>query len=365
MDPLYAVICLACGIAIPVILVGLVIRRAHRQLSTAGAYREVAQALGLAVDTRGCSLHGIREDRSLWVGEVLVGDGPDRHREVHGVIGFQRPLALGLSLSAKRSRRQASQGLNHPELDKRLVVDVAFPAALDCVRDEAVQAALLLLIEMVNDVVVTDSRVRVRMKRAPSHASALGLLVDRLVAVAVALEEARAELGAAPELAEWSHTWKPVVDQWGLTVSTDGPRMSGRLAGWPVEVVPLQVEGRWRCWLAVRFGPDTDTGLRLMPQREADGDPSMGQDISIGEPVFDRAFVVKGYDPTAVRKRLQAPVRVALLALNRLGEVTLDDHRLLLRGVDTDQLGVALTQALVVAERVASTTAEPKVIDIN
>jgi len=204
LDPLYAVICLACGIAIPVILVGLVIRRAHRQLSTAGAYREVAQALGLAVDTRGCSLHGIRDDRSLWVGEVLVGDGPERYREVHGVIGFQRPLALGLSLSARRSRRQATQGLDHAELDKRLVVEVAFPAALDCVRDEAVQAALLSLIEMVNHVVVTDSRVRVRMKRAPSRASALGSLEDRLVALAVALADARVSPVASPALAGWA-----------------------------------------------------------------------------------------------------------------------------------------------------------------
>jgi len=91
----------------------------------------------------------------------------------------------------------------------------------------------------------------------------------------------------------------------------------------------------------------------------------MGQDISIGEPVFDRAFVVKGYDPTAVRKRLEAPVRGALLALNGMGEVTLDDHRLLLRGVVLGQLDEALHQAAVVAERVASTSAEPKVIDIG
>ena len=72
-DTLFALLCLLTGAAIPVVLVALVLSRARRQLRTSGAYREVARNMGLDVDTRGLSLQGVREDRPLWVGEVLVG----------------------------------------------------------------------------------------------------------------------------------------------------------------------------------------------------------------------------------------------------------------------------------------------------
>ena len=44
-------------------------------------------------------------------------------------------------------------------------------------------------------------------------------------------------------------------------------------------------------------------GLRLKPQLGPDGYSSVGQDIQVGDEPFDRAFVIKGYDPAAVRKQ--------------------------------------------------------------
>lgn len=364
MDPIVAVICLACGVAIPVVVAALIGRRAHRQLATAGAYREVAQGLGLAVDTRGCSLHGMRGDRPLWVGEVLVGDGPERHREVHGVIGLARPLSIGVEIRRRRSRREPSVGLEIPELDKRLVVRLAFDGGLPVVRDEPVLEALQALCELATDVQITDERVRVRMKRAPSNASTLGSLVARLETLAQTLETAREQTGPAPEPAEWMVGWSEIADAWGLTLQPTRPSLAGRLEGWPVEVVPTCEDGHWRAWMVVRFDPETDTGLRVQPQRHSEGDVADGQDILIGDEAFDRAFVVKGYDPAAVRERLGDPVRAALMALRRCGRITLDDHRLVGRGISPDTVGQALTHAATVSREVVSEAADPRVIDV-
>jgi len=363
-DTLFALMCLIVGIAIPVVPVVLVGVRARRQLRTSSAYREVARALGLDVDTRGNSLHGVRQDRPLWVGEVLVGEGPDRRREVHGVLGFRQPLGLGLELRTRRGRREPTDGLDQPDLDKRLVVHAHHQAGLQAVRRDDVLRVLAFFTEHSREIHLSDERLRVRLRRPPDTVDALGSLVERLEAAAGVLEAAGAEV----EPPEAVQAWRPVLEQvaaaHGLEVSARHVQVRGALCGWPLRIVPNHVGGSWCAWLALRFAPDVDTGFRVHPQRSPDGDDD-GQDIVVGDPTFDDAFVVKGYDPEAVRTRLDAEVRAALLGLLALGPVSLDDHSLIVRRLDVADLSHALDHARVLAERLVDDAQDVRIIDVG
>jgi hypothetical protein len=335
--------------AVPITFVALIARRARRQLSTAGAYREVAQALGLNVDTRGVSLHGVRDGRTLWVGEVLVGEGPERRTEVHGVVGLRRPLALGLELRRKAHRREVALPVP-ADLERALVAYSAWPDGLHRLWTGEVIEALRGLAERCPDLRISDAHVRVRMTRPPAHVAGLGSLVEQLEGVAAALEGARAAGPPAPATDAWLASWMDLADRYRLAIAPALPALSGALAGWPCEIGPVVRGGAWCARIAVHFSPDEDTGLRVGPQRPGVA-TVVGQDIRVGDPAFDQAFVIKGHDPEAVRDRLNAQVRGDLLALAALGEVSLDDHRLVVEGLNPAahalERGLDLTERLV------------------
>ena len=70
-----------------------------------------------------------------------------------------------------------------------------------------------------------------------------------------------------------------------------------------------------------------------MRQEGPDGYWSVGQDIQVGAPDFDERFVLKGWDPAAVVEMLTPEVRERLLELSSLGELTVDDHHIQVRGL--------------------------------
>lgn len=364
MDLLTALLCLAIGGALPILAVALVFRRASRQLSTASAYREIARTLELDVDTRGLSLHGVRDDRILWVGEVLVGEGAERRREVHVMVAFRTPLGLGTEVRDRTTRRQESEGLNQADLDKRLVVRSHHPPGVEALRREDVQRVLLAFAERARELHLTDERLRLRLRRPPSTAQALGALVQQLEDAASVIEDAAVTVPRPQTVQDWVPLLVDVAEPRGLQVDLARVSLRGALAGWPLVVVPNHRGGTWCVWLTLRFAPDVDTGLRVHPQRDPEGDGD-GQDIVVGDRAFDDAFVVKGYDPEAVRSRLDHETRKALLQLLRLGPVYLDDHGLTVRAMTVSALDAALEQVAIVADRFGMETQEVRIIDVG
>jgi hypothetical protein len=334
VDLTIAIACMAMGIALPVLIVALVGRRARRQLVTAGAYREVAHLLGLMADTRGVSVRGVRDGRPLWLGEVQVGHGPERRTEMHGVIGLRRPLGLGVRVRKRRGRRETGIPLGGVELDKRLVAEAAWPEGLHALLDAGGREQLDRLVALSPDLDLDDERLRIRLARAPSKVGELGAIVEALEGAAIGLEAAR---GAGPPTpgSDWAAGWGTLRDR-GFLLAPEMPSLTGTAAGWPVEIVPTWVGGTWLAWVAVHFDPDEDSGLLVVPQRAPAQDIRDGQDIRIGDPEFDDAFVVKGYDPGAVRTRLGPEVQAPLLRLRREGRVSLDDYRLVVAGVSPE-----------------------------
>lgn len=333
IDTFVPIFCLAVGAALPLAVIMLVFARGLRQLNAAGAYREVAHALGLELDTRGVSLHGVLAGRPLWVGEVMVGHGPGRRTEVHGVIGLRRSIGLGLEIQRRRrGRRAAGLPLGHPDLERRLVAQARWAEGLQAVLDGGARGPLVQIVQRCPDVLITDNQVRLHLSRAPSRPAQLAAVVEHLEAMAEALEAAREAILPPPELEAWVEPWAEVATTLDLGFVPTLPALRGRLGDHLVEVSPELVDGVWRARVCVLFDPEEATGLLIEPQHAPDGYQFVGQDIQVGDPPFDDAFVIKGFDPEEVRARLHDEVRSGLLRLAARGVLRLTDHQLRLSG---------------------------------
>lgn len=337
----------------------LVVARGKRQLDAAVAYRSVARNLGLEVDTRGVSLQGHLGDRRLWVGEVMVGHGPDRRTAVWGVVDLRRPLGLGLQvrrrgLSERVFRRNRSPGIElGQQIDRRVEVrgDHA-PQVRTLLGAREVREALSQLMDFRPDVVITDNSVRVHLARALARETELDELVQRMLSLARSLEDSRRLVSPPDRLAVLVPEWEAVATRLGLELEACLPAVVGEVTGRKVVATVTRGERGYETSVRLWFAEHRPLGLRVRPQVEPDGYWSVGQDIQLGDDRFDQAFVVKGWDPGRVRERLHADARGAFLEANALGRLNVEDVRLTLGGLPLDGPSVeeAIGRALAVAD---------------
>lgn len=347
MDAVSSILCLVTGSAIPLLMIFLLIRRATRQLAVAGAYGDVSRRLGLEVDTRGLSLHGHLGAQRIWVGQVMVGHGPERRELCWGVLDHERPLALGLllrrrGLSERLWRRARAPRVALPDLlDRAIEASGDDPHRVRTLLDAAAQEHLLKMLHRWRDVVVTDESVRVLLSQPLATAAELQELVDDLRGLSSALGSARAAVDPPDALTAVSAGLQAMARERDLDFHAEYPAAGGVLDGRRVYVGPVRTENNYTGILRLGFRPHRTLGLQVLPQTEPDGYWSVGQDIQVGDDAFDDAFVVKGYDPQAVRELLTPELRAALCALIASGaRLEVDDVRMSLTGapLDADEL---------------------------
>ncbi|HHO52673.1 MAG TPA: hypothetical protein ENK18_17825 [Deltaproteobacteria bacterium] len=357
MDALGSLLCLILGSAIPILLLFLLIRRGWRQLAVAEAYHNVSRRLGLPVDTRGVSLHGHLGEQRIWVGQVMVGHGPARQMLCWGVLDHERPLGLGLllrrrGLSEQLWRRARGPEIQiQPELERRLEAQGDEASRIRSLLDDEVRALLIRMLRRWRDLVVTDQSVRVHLKQPLVHTHELQTLVDDLRALSSALSSARAKLPPPTALADSTEGWAELAQRHGLELESAYPAAGGSVDGRKVRAGPVRTQKGYRAEIRLLFRPHRTHGLHLQPQIDPDGYWSVGQDIQVGEPSFDDAFVIKGYDPEAIRQLLSIEVREHLAALGAAGRLDIDDVRLHLSGIEIDPevLDELLTHAVAAA----------------
>lgn len=358
MDALTSLLCLLVGSAIPLFILFLLLRRGMRQLAVATAYGDVARELGLDVDTRGLSLQGHLGEQRLWVGEVMVGNGPERRMLCWGVLDLERPLGLGLllrrrGLSDRLFRRTGGVRITPFDADLARQVEIHGdePDLVRGLLTEPVCASLRQLLARWRDLVVTDQSVRIYLAQPMARPEELRELVQGMRTLAGALAEARSQLPPPHALASHALAWQGLAARLGLRFEEAFPGVAGELDGRALRVTPVRTAEGYSTELRLGFRSHRQTGLRLRPQVEPDGYWSVGQDIQLGDAAFDASFVVKGYDPEGVRELLSAPVREGLLALHAVGRLDLDDLRLYLGGLPTEP--AALEPIVVQAARTA------------
>lgn len=353
-----SLLALLLGIALPVGVLVALVSRGKRQLDAAEAYRAVAVNLGLMVDTRGVSVQGHLGERRLWVGEVMVGHGPDRRTALWGVVDMQRPLGLGLQvrrrgLSERVFRRGRAPGveLGDEGFDRRVEVLGDDPARVRTLMgDREVKSALAALMARWPDVVITDYSVRVHLNAPLTTERDLQDFVDGLLRLASALEDARRTVAVPERLQVTARDWSALAED-GIALEAWLPALAGERDGRRLVVTAWRADAGYQADLRLYFRPHRDLGLRVRPQVEPDGYWSVGQDIQVEDEAFDQAFVIKGWDPGKVRGLLGEEARVALLDAARCGHLQIDDQRLHLR--DLPLAEPAIRDAVASAIRVA------------
>jgi hypothetical protein len=335
LDALWSLICLLVGSALPLAGLSALVRRGMRQLAVATAYGEVARQLDLEVDTRGVSLQGHLGEQRLWVGEVLVGYGPQRKMACWGVLDHERPLGLGLLLRRKglsqrlfRRPRGARVAPDDAALERRVEINGDEPELVRQLLDDDVREVLTSMLTRWRDLVVTDHSVRIYLSQPPSRPQDLRDLVHGMRLVASRIAASRRRMPPPAPLARAVDGWARAASALGLELEPSFPGIAGQLEGRPIRVTPIRTPDGYAAELRLGFRGHRRTGLRLRRQVEPDGYWSVGQDIQLADPPFDQRFVVKGYDPEGVRELLSPAVREGLLALDAVGEVDVDDLRL-------------------------------------
>ncbi len=333
MDALTPVVCLAVGIAIPVVVLFLLVHRGWRQLAVARSYDEVSRRLGLDVDTRGVALQGHLGEQRIWVGQVMIGHGTQRRMACWGVLDLERPLGLGFLLRRRglRERLRRSRGPKLPldeRIDRRVELHGDDAQRVRQLLGDPLRTMLRNMLARWPDLVITDASIRVMLRRPPARAGELHDLVDAMRALAAELVSARRAMPPPPPLAARAADWERLANELGLAFEPAFPGVAGILDGRPLRITPVRTEVGYRAEMRLGFRPHRRTGLQIREQKEPDGYSSVGQDIQFGEANFDHAFVVKGYDPEQVRELISPAVRERLVALRSAGRVDVDDLRL-------------------------------------
>ncbi len=337
------VLCLLLGLALPLGLLLVAFRRGLRPMASASAYRNVAWKLGLDADTRGLSLQGYLHQRRLFVGEVTDLDSPKRSRRVDASLDLVYPLGLGLYVSTRPPSRPWRRGkpsrftLDDPTLDKVLKIKAWHPERTRPLFTEAVRSGIAQLLHQGAAITITDHWIRLRLATPPTSDTALYGLITTLNRLALALEEARTAIAPSEQLSPHLRDVGALGARLGLVLQPNLPALDGTLEGAHVRLLCNPTPDTVLVDIHVDFPPHAATGLLLQPQEGSDaGMPRRGQDILVGDPAFDDAFIIKGYDPRRIRGLFTDDVREALTDLQTVGDVAMTDGRLSVENLPMD-----------------------------
>ncbi len=131
---------------------------------------------------------------------------------------------------------------------------------------------------------------------------------------------------------EIAETWPALAQGWGLALDVRRGAMTGTVRGRPTKVC-FGSHG-FASTTRVEIAVPVPTGCELSLARQ-DGDGFFsklfrGQDVVVGDPAFDAAFIVKGDPESFVRAALTPAARAHILELTRTGcAITLQDGALI------------------------------------
>jgi hypothetical protein len=356
-----AIACLLAGIALTVTTLALLVRRAWRQLAVANAYREVALLLGLEIDTRGVSIRGHLAGRRVWVGELLEWRGTQRRRRTRGIVGFERPLGLGLHIRRRgrpdhlRRKRSHQVILGDAALDSLLTVHADEPLLARRLLTPPVREALIALTTQWPDMSIDDMEVQVQLRYPEASPAGLHRLVQSLLEVAASLEGARREMPPPTSMRGLHEPWTQFAEAWQLSFDPSLPAIQGLHGPYRLLVTPRRERHGMRAAITVAFPDFPHTGLHLRPRNG----PAHGQDIAIGDARFRSTFIVKGHNPEAIARRLGPEAQATLVLLAARGPTRADDVALTISDLEpeTGTLDATLRLALRCAEELHYGTA--------
>lgn len=345
------------GVVLTLACLGMLVRSGLRPMAAASAYRNAAWRLGLDADTRGLSVQGFLEGRNLYLGQVVTPTSDHPTGTVRGVLELAVPMGLGLRIQSHRRswrrQRQEQEGTGDGEFDQRLTVRAINEERANLLLTEPVRECLRALASRTTQVDVSDHWIRVQLARPFTSDHALLSLIEDLRRTADALEQARLDLPCPPQLEDGVAAWASLAKRLGLELYPHIPAIDGTFEGYEVRIHSSLGPSGFRADLRLAFPTHRTLGLRIEVQDGPDGFWSVGQDIQFGDQRFDEAYVIKGYDPAAIRATLGPEARAAILDISS-GTMVVRDPYIEVLDLPTDPatLEQVLRQTVVVARAI-------------
>ncbi|MEO7329496.1 MAG: hypothetical protein ABI193_13010, partial [Minicystis sp.] len=307
---------------------------------------DIPAQLGMTISDKGLLVgkwNNHVELRGLHTYRMVRSNTSDHHEEKHYYTELYAlldpPLLMGLRINEQGALGRAARKLfgtedievGYPAFDERFLVKgvdadhvrrlVNGPVGVELLRAAGVHPSL-----WISDIYATTEysgyerdlgKVRVALE-------AVGRIGEALLA-----QRAR-------ELAPWEPplraAWQNVASGWRLTFDPQRARMSGEAHGLPITVGINFENGRFVTSARFTLPRPPACEISLAPQ-ESDGFFSRlfrGQDIKVGDPAFDSAFIVKGEPEEVVRSVLTPIARQRLLAIRSRAGVHLEKGALYL-----------------------------------
>jgi hypothetical protein len=276
-----------------------------------------------------------------------TSEGTETERFMHWMAEIDPPLWMGLSASLRQgglltdlfnvNTRQVN-AWDPGRLQQLFAVranDGYDPWDLLSV---AVQARL--------EVTVDDHSVRFERSGYALDPQMVGQALDGVTMIAERLKLARARLGPAQWELDAAAAWGAFATRYSMQFDRERLRVSGPLEGSKAEVRILGGAVP-RTRVRVRFPNPLGLGLYVgLGQVSGIAKFFGAQDIEVGDPAFDQAFVVRGGPESMVRQVLHAQMRAELLGFaSRGARVEIQDDRLeawlpgmLFKGQELDEL---------------------------
>lgn len=285
-----------------------------------------APHLGLSV-IEGRRLGGQRGGVPVEISHSASGGSRAQIHWTNAEARIEPPLRLGLELRARSSNAPATLKdmvgedleIGDPALDGPFQISVVERA--DVPRLLAVpelRAVLLRAAGSFDRVWITDERAYASMRGFSYDPANLAVMLDWVVSLAVSARAARRRMGRTARDEAIFQKWGPLAGARGYALDAESLVLSGTASGVPFTVAPVVEDTGWATRFRARLPRPLGVDLRLSKQDAFDGVAAfLGmQDIEIGDPSFDDAFVVRGRDEAAVRWVLADPtLRAGLVEL--------------------------------------------------
>jgi hypothetical protein len=326
------------------LVIALVLWAQHANKRRMERWARVAAELGLSyVDN---TVSGVLDGQhvKLWVKVVSGSENNSYYTVVSGLL--DPGMDLGLSLYREGILARAALGLlGHRDIHTG---DPTFDPAFIVRADEPQRAVLLLTPELRGALIelAAQSGTALSLGDAGCELERNGICDDErwmIWALRTAarltrlMNRARRSLPPASALVAHKTAWQRLATAAGFRGMDTPLCMWGKLEGFDiwvycVRVAPLdfRVESR------VRFATPIHANLVVRRAQTLDAVSTLfgGQDLELGDPAFDRAFLVRASRPDAAALVLDAEVRQRMLHLNeRIGQVEVSDEGVLVRSV--------------------------------
>ncbi|MBI2896985.1 MAG: hypothetical protein HYY06_25735 [Deltaproteobacteria bacterium] len=346
MEAILILVAAGVSLAIPVgLIVGVVAWSSHVGKRRAAAWARLAQRLGLTYGNG--TVYGQLEGQAVRLVTEVRGSGKSRHTVT--VVSSHVFPAFDLGLAVSRHGFLAAIGqlmgatdieVGDPEFDRAFVVRADEPERARIVLDRELRQVLGQVAGTGFPFRISDGGFSIERRGASEDERWLEWSLVTAGRVARHMTEARDGIPVAAPLRQHREAWAAYAEAAGLRGMNCPMCMWGRMEGAAISAYAVRVGSfQYALEVLVRFDSPLGVGLFVRPSSTMDAIGSLfgGQDETLADPAFDKAFLVKIAQRDRVSRILDAEARRRILEVQgQVGAVQIRDDGVTVRAAQLD-----------------------------